>query len=119
MSSRAQSQRLATQLRDYEITAREKFPTWDDNARSYYAELKDKDRNGTLVSGSLNHYLYHTHLHKLREDRLQTTGGHEPESNVHRLSDRVRLATSEIHWLSVLNYNPSYYRNYYQVGPFV
>ena len=72
MSSRAQSQRLATQLREYEITAREKFPTWDDNARSYYAELKDKDRNGTLVSGSLNHYLYHTHLHKLREDRLQT-----------------------------------------------
>ena len=34
-------------------------------------DLKDKDRSGRLTSGSLDHYLYHTYLHKMREERVQ------------------------------------------------
>ena len=71
MSGRSQSQRLAKQLRENETTAKNKFPTWDENARAYYSDLKDKDRGGRLTSGSLDHYLYHTYLHKMREERVQ------------------------------------------------
>jgi len=71
MSGRSQSQRLATQLREFEITAKDKFPTWDENARSYYGQLKEKEKIGKLVPGSLNHYLYHTHLHNMRDEKLQ------------------------------------------------
>ena len=65
------SQRFAAQQQEIENTAKAKFPTWNANARAYYDDLKDKDRNGKIKPHTLDHHLYHTYLHNMREDKLK------------------------------------------------
>jgi hypothetical protein len=65
------SQRQAALLLEHETTAKLKFPLWDANARAHYDTLKEKDRQGNLKDRSLDHYLFHIHLHNLRENKIK------------------------------------------------
>ena len=69
--SSGRSQRQAARLQEHETTAKLKFPSWDSNARAHYDTLKEKDRIGNLKDRSLDHYLFHIHLHNLREEKLK------------------------------------------------
>jgi len=69
--SSGRSERYAAQMKEHERTSRDKFPKWDAHARTYYNQLKEKDRNGNIKLHSLDHYLYHTHLHNLCQERVQ------------------------------------------------
>ena len=81
MSCCGQSQRVAAQLLEYETIAKDKFPKWDANARYYYDTIKDKDRDGNIKMHSLDHYLYHTYFHNMREDRLKQVQSDEQSAD--------------------------------------
>ena len=69
--SAGRSQRQAALLLEHETIAKPKFPLWDANARAHYDTLKEKDRQGNLKDRSLDHYLFHIHLHNLRENKIK------------------------------------------------
>lgn len=69
-SGSGRSERHASKLLDHQKTAQAKFPKWNADARQYYNELREKDRNGNIKLHSLDHYLYHTHLHQMLQERV-------------------------------------------------